>query len=173
MSSSGSERLVLTEALGAAMREASGKSVLFSEAVADRVGMNPADLESLDLLIRHGPMPAGQLARQTGLTTGAITGLIDRLERKGYARREPHFADRRRVIVQPLTDQAERDLGPVYAAMAAAMDALLAHYSDEQIAVILDFMTRAAQITDEQITALRTEAPLVNANAARITVAQE
>ena len=63
-------------------------------------------------------MTAGRLAELTGLTTGAITGLVDRLERRGYARREPHPTDRRSVIVQPLIENAERDLAPSYAGMS-------------------------------------------------------
>ena len=155
MSSPGDDRSALIAALIVALREASGKSVLFSQAVADRVGMNPTDLESLELLVRHGPMTAGQLAERTGLTTGAVTGLIDRLERHGYARRERHPSDRRSVIVRPLLEAVERDLGPAFVPMDRAMHALLARYSDEEIAVILDFMTRAAEMTNEQIAALR------------------
>jgi DNA-binding MarR family transcriptional regulator len=149
---------VLTAELNEALRDASGRSVLFSQAVADSAGMNPTDLESLDLLARNGPMTAGRLAELTGLTTGAITGLVDRLERRGYARREPHPTDRRSVIVQPLTENAERDLGPAYVSMNQAMDGLLSRYSDEELAVILDFMSSAAEITSEQIAALRAEA---------------
>jgi DNA-binding MarR family transcriptional regulator len=149
---------VLTAKLDVALRDASGRSVLFSQAVADSAGMNPTDLESLDLLARNGPMTAGRLADLTGLTTGAITGLIDRLERRGYARRKPHPSDRRSVIVQPLIENAERDLGPAYASMNQAMDELLSRYSDEELAVILDFTTRAAEITSQQIAALRTKA---------------
>ena len=152
------DRKVLTAELNEALRDASGRSVLFSQAVADSAGMNPTDLESLDLLARNGPMTAGRLAELTGLTTGAITGLVDRLERRGYARREPHPTDRRSVIVQPLTENAERDLGPAYVSMNQAMDGLLSRYSDEELAVILDFMTHAAEITSEQIAALRTAA---------------
>jgi DNA-binding MarR family transcriptional regulator len=144
-------------ALDRAMRETSAQSVLFSQAVADRVGMNPTDLESLDILARNGPMTAGRLAEMTGLTTGAITGLIDRLERRGYARRQPHPTDRRSVIVQPLVENAERDLGPAYATMREAMAALMARYSDEDLTTILDFMTRAGTVTAEQIARLRSE----------------
>jgi DNA-binding MarR family transcriptional regulator len=149
---------VLTAKLDEALRDASGRSVLFSQAVADAAGMNPTDLESLDLLARNGPMTAGRLADLTGLTTGAITGLIDRLERRGYARREPHPSDRRSVIVQPLIENAEHDLAPAYVSMNQAMDGLLSRYSDEELAVILDFTIRAAEITSQQIAALRTEA---------------
>lgn len=158
MSSPAHDRAALSAALTTALREASGKSVLFSQAVADRAGMNPTDLESLELLARHGPMTAGQLAERAGLTTGAVTGLIDRLERRGYARREPHPTDRRSVIVRPLVDEAEREIGPAYEAMSQAMETLQARYSDAELAVILDFMTRAAEITSEQIAVLRAEA---------------
>jgi DNA-binding MarR family transcriptional regulator len=158
VSSPSMDRAATTAALDRALRETSAQSVLFSQAVADRVGMNSTDLESLDILARHGPMTAGRLAELTGLTTGAITGLIDRLERRGYARREPHPTDRRSVIVKPLTENAERDLGPAYTAMSTAMDALMSRYDDEDLAVILDFMIRAAAITAEQIAGVRRDA---------------
>jgi DNA-binding MarR family transcriptional regulator len=158
MSRPAAGRAAIGEALIAALRDASGKSVLLSQAIADRVGMNPTDLESLDLLIRGGPMTAGQLAERTGLTTGAVTGLIDRLERHGYARRERHPTDRRSVLVRPLTGEVERDLSPAYAAIDRTMQELLTRYSDEELAVILDFMTRSVAATDEWIAALRAEA---------------
>ena len=158
MSSPPLDRRAIEAALDQALRETSAQSVLFSQAVADRVGMNPTDLESLDILARNGPMTAGRLAEMTGLTTGAITGLIDRLERRGYARREPHPTDRRSVIVKPLTENAERDLGLAYVAMSEAMDELMSRYNDDDLATILDFMTRAATITAEQIARIRSNA---------------
>ena len=158
MSSPPLDRRAIEEALERALRETSGQSVLFSQAVADRVGMNPTDLETLDILARNGPMTAGRLAEMTGLTTGAITGLVDRLERHGFARREPHPTDRRSVIVKPLSENAERELGPAYVTMSEAMDELMSRYDDEDLATILDFMTRAATITAEQIARLRRDA---------------
>src|ERR687894_1658948 len=147
------DRAATEAALDRALREVSAQTVLFSHAVDDRAGISPTDLETLDILARNGPMTAGRLAELTGLTTGAITGLVDRLERRGYARREPHPSDRRSVIVRPLIETAERDLGPAYFSMNQAMDGLLSRYSDEELAIILDFMTRAAEITSEQIAA--------------------
>jgi DNA-binding MarR family transcriptional regulator len=151
------DRRLIEVELDRALRETSAQSVLFSQAVADGASMNPTDLESLDTLVRHGPMTAGRLAEMTGLTTGAITGLVDRLERRGYARREPHPTDRRSVIVKPLIENAERDLGPAYVMMGEAMNDLMSHYSDEDLATILDFITRAAAITAEQIVRLRND----------------
>jgi DNA-binding MarR family transcriptional regulator len=157
VSSPFTDRAAAEAALDQALRETSAQTVLFSQAVADRVGISATDLETLDILVRSGPMTAGRLAELTGLTTGAITGLVDRLERRGYARREPHPTDRRSVIVQPLIETAEHDLVPSYAGMSQAMRELMSGFSDEELAVIADFMTRAATITAEQVARLRSE----------------
>ncbi|MFN8594085.1 MAG: MarR family transcriptional regulator [Thermomicrobiales bacterium] len=156
MSSSGDERAVLLAALETTLRESSGLAVLFSQAVADSVGLNPTDLETLDVLVRHGAMTAGRLAEMTGLTTGAVTGLIDRLERRGYARRERHPADRRSVIVQPDFAAIDRDLEPAYAGMKTATADLFCRYSDHDLRIVLDFMRHATAMTTEEITRLRT-----------------
>jgi len=158
MSDDVADRGSLVATLEGALRETSAQTVLFSHAVADRAGINPTDLETLDILVRTGPMTAGRLAELTGLTTGAITGLVDRLESRGYARREPHPSDRRSIIVRPLIENAERDLAVSYAAMSKAMDELISCYSDEELAVIADFITRAAAVTAEQIAKVRAEA---------------
>ena len=158
MSSPIPDRAAIVNALSDELGWGGALSVLFSQAVADRVGINPTDLESLDILRRSGPITAGRLAELTGLTTGAITGLVDRLERLGYARREPDPTDRRRVIVRALVENAERELGPPFAAMAQAMDDLFARYGDDELRVILDFTTRANAIVFDQIARVRTEA---------------
>jgi DNA-binding MarR family transcriptional regulator len=155
VSTPGPDRATDIAALDEALREASALSVLLSQAVADSVRLNPTDLETLDILIRHGPLTAGRLAELTGLTTGAITGLIDRLERRGYVVREPHPTDRRSVIVRPLDDQIARDLEPAYVGMSRALAELLDRYRDEEISLILDFTTRAAAMTRDQIVLLR------------------
>jgi DNA-binding MarR family transcriptional regulator len=149
--SSPPDRAALEAALGAMLRAASANSVLFSQAVADQVGMNPTDLESLDLLERHGPMTAGRLATQTGLTTGAVTGLIDRLEKLGYARREPDPGDRRRVLVRAVPEATERDLAPRFEAMRLASEAMMADFSDAELATVLAFLHRANAVATEQI----------------------
>ena len=131
------------------LAEMGGLSALFSAAVAARAGINSTDLESLDLLRRHGPMTAGRLATLTGLTTGAVTGVIDRLERRGFAHRQQDPADRRRVVVAADVRRAERELGPLYAEFGAAMTAIVARYSDEEIA----FLAQAAAEIDDAVRA--------------------
>jgi DNA-binding MarR family transcriptional regulator len=138
------------------MARVGGLSVLFSQAIADLAGINSTDLESLDILRREGPLSAGRLAELTGLSTGgAITALIDRLERIGYVQREPDPTDRRRVIVRARTEQAERDLRPYYTALDHAMRELVARYDDAEIAFLLDFMTRVNAVMQQQIAHVR------------------
>jgi len=134
-------RAELTAALNAAMREVSGQGVLFSNAVAARLGVNSTDLECLGYLV-DGAVTAGRLAEATGLSSGAITGVIDRLERAGFARRERDTDDRRKVMVHATALVLER-AGPLFAPMAAATATALAPYNEAQLELLLDFLTRA------------------------------
>lgn len=152
----------LLAALGGAMRAASGQSVLVSEATAERLGMNQSDLECLDVLHVEGPITAGRLADLTGLTTGAVTGLVDRLEAAGYVRRERDPGDRRRVIVRPLPE-AVASIEPLYAPMEREMAALCARYSDEELALLLGFFDRAGAVARAHVARLRGGAPPVAA----------
>jgi len=141
MSSKTKKRQQLEAALNAAMRDASGKGVLYSQAVAGRLGINSTDLECLDHILR-GPVTAGMLAGLTGLTTGAITGVIDRLERIGLAQRESDPADRRKTVVRALPTVLER-IAPLFEPMERAAMAVLSKYRDDELALILNFLTRA------------------------------
>jgi len=150
------DRPAVMAALTEALRAMSAQAVLFSQAVADRLGMNPTDLESLDVLWRMGPVSAGRLAELTGLTTGAITGLLDRLERAGYVRREQDPNDRRRVICHPIPDRLLA-ITPLFEPIRQAVETLYACYSDEQLALILDFIGRGNAIAHEETARLRAE----------------
>ncbi|HEY3889225.1 MAG TPA: MarR family transcriptional regulator [Caulobacteraceae bacterium] len=144
----------LSEALNRAMRETSGLGVLHSQTIAARLGVNSTDLECLDLIVMRGPVTAGDLARATGLTTGAITGVIDRLERAGFAAREPDPADRRKVRVRALP-AIEQSIAPLFQPMAEATAAVLAAYDEAQLAFALDFLTRVNAAAVEAMTVLR------------------
>src|SRR3569832_1398193 len=87
-----------------AMRRASGIGAIFSQAVADYAGISSSDLECLDFLNLEGRATAGRLAEVTGLTTGAITGVVDRLEKAGYVRRERDDHDRRKVFIATIPE---------------------------------------------------------------------
>jgi len=142
MSSGTMSRDELMAALNLAMRLVSGQGVLYSQAVAERLGINSTDLECLDFIATGPGISAGDLARKAGLTTGAITGVIDRLERAGLAERAPDPGDRRKVLVRPLPAIVER-VEPLFEPMAGASAAMLADYDDAALALILDFLHRA------------------------------
>ena len=91
-----------------AMRRSSAAGVLHSQAVAKKVGINSTDLECLDLILTGGPATAGEIGRRTGLTSGAVTGLIDRLERQGLVERMSDADDRRKVLVRVRDDAVQR-----------------------------------------------------------------
>src|SRR5438270_3489198 len=110
MSRGDSTRADLLSALPAEFRQLSAATILFHQAIADRLGLNVTDHKCLDILERTGPMTAGEMAQQTGLTTGAITGVIDRLEQAGFVRRAEDPNDRRRVIIEPILKQIEKGI---------------------------------------------------------------
>jgi DNA-binding MarR family transcriptional regulator len=132
------------------LRLLSSRSVMLSQAIATRLGISPADLETMDLLSLHGPLTPGRLAELTGLTTGAITGVVDRLERAGFVRRERDAADRRRVFVHLIPERA-RKVARMFEPLARAMAELTARYSDEQLALILDYTRQGNAVTLEHI----------------------
>ena len=114
------------------------------EATED-VGVNPTDLGSLCLLLLHGPAPAGRLAELTGLTTGAVTGVIDRLEKGGFVRREVDPADRRKVIVVPDARRVDRDLFPHFPSLKrAAAQQFYDDFSIAELERISEFVSRLA-----------------------------
>ena len=125
-----------------ALRRSSAAGVLHGQTVARRVGVNSTDLECLDLILMSGPSTAGEIARHTGLTSGAVTGLIDRLERLGLVERTADPADRRKVLVRVREDR----IGPIaalYTPLEKAMQALLASYSRDKLRTLTDFSERA------------------------------
>jgi DNA-binding MarR family transcriptional regulator len=102
MSSNNSERLQTIEHLIRELKTSSSRGILFHQTLADWLGLNITDHKCLGFLLEEGPQTAGRLAELTGLTTGAITGVIDRLEKAGYVKREKDSHDRRRVMIEPI-----------------------------------------------------------------------
>jgi DNA-binding MarR family transcriptional regulator len=128
-------------------RELSDAVVFFHEAVASHLGMSAAEWKCLGLLGQHGASTAGRLAELSGFTTGAITGIIDRLERAGYVRREPHPDDRRSVILQPLrVQEIQERVKPVFQSLGSAMAAVARRYSPSELAAIAAFFRETTEI---------------------------
>ena len=130
--------------------------MLLSDTVARLVGLNPTDLECLDLLYLSGPATAGRLAAHTGLTTGATTAVIDRLERAGYVRRTRDSHDRRVVVVEALPAGIKR-IEPLYRRLARSMDQLHHEYDERQLAVVAEYLSRAVDLGATHVAWLQTQ----------------
>ncbi|WP_202532189.1 MarR family transcriptional regulator [Streptomyces sp. SID3212] len=115
--------------------------------VAEGLGINITDLTCLGHILGAGdkPIGAGELAALANLTTGGVTGVLNRLERAGYAHREPDPADRRRIRVVAAPSTAAR-LHEVYGCLYERLNGLFADYAPEEIAVLVDWFTRAEDL---------------------------
>jgi DNA-binding MarR family transcriptional regulator len=133
----------LRSEVGASVMRFIAGVVLHNQAVAQRVGLGGSDAQFLGLLGAHGPLAPGQLAEITGLTTGTVTGVIDRLERAGFVRRERDTTDRRKVLVLPVPEGIAR-LAEHYQEHGALMDAVLRRRDRDQLRVIADFLSEMA-----------------------------
>jgi DNA-binding MarR family transcriptional regulator len=154
LSNQASDREALLQATLQLGRELSARTLMFHAAVSDRVGLSAVEHKALDLLSRAGALTAGQLAELTGLTTGAITGLVDRLEKAGFVRRDSHPSDRRKVVIQPVLEKMEADLAPLFADLGQQMEELLSGYSDQELAIIQDFVSRSITVLQAETTKL-------------------
>lgn len=125
-------------------REHSDATVLFHSTMASLLDLHPTDYKTLGILQRLGPLSAGEIARVSGLATSSVTDLIDRLERKRFARRVRDPKDRRRVLVEALLDQATA-AGDHFDSARQSLARLVERYSDRQLAVIADFLARNAE----------------------------
>jgi DNA-binding MarR family transcriptional regulator len=136
------ERPGLIAAAGMAARLHQNAYDRFEDAAAEYFGVNRTAMRCLEVLDRAGQLTAGDIARETGLTSGAVTALLDRLERIGYVARLRDPADRRRVLVQ-MTDQARGVVADVYGPLISAM-AELERYSDDELRLIHDFLSHGS-----------------------------
>jgi DNA-binding MarR family transcriptional regulator len=121
----------------------------YDQAVADAIGLNRTDMRCLDVIQREGPVPAGRLADETGLTTGAITTVLDRLERAGFARRTRDPADRRRVLVE-LAPEAQGGAGDYYGEHMSHGERLFRRYSEEQLGLLLEFTREGRELNERE-----------------------
>ncbi|MBE4909238.1 MarR family transcriptional regulator [Bacillus luteolus] len=139
------------EALGIKMQEMSTATVLYHQRIAQYLGLNPTDHKCLDFIMKNEYMTAGDLAQLTGLTTGAVTGVIDRLESKELARREKDPNDRRKIVVVANKEKAFKEVGPLFSSLGASMDNLYKEYSERELQTILDFVTKSVEIVQNEL----------------------
>ncbi|MDO3704939.1 MarR family transcriptional regulator [Micromonospora sp. C28SCA-DRY-2] len=140
--------------LQATLTQAVADAILVQQAAADRLGLGLADFKCLTALTEQGSATAGEIAQRTGLTSGAVTRMIDRLERAGWVRRRHDTVDRRRVIVEPVPERLA-EIEPLFAGMAAGWSAALADYDDAQLRLLIDLFGRMRALARQQAAAIR------------------
>jgi DNA-binding MarR family transcriptional regulator len=135
-------------------RAAQAANDAFDEAVVELLGVNRTDARCIDILEREGRLTAGQLAKASGLTSGAVTAVLDRLERAGYARRIRDADDRRRVFVEP-TEKTRIVAREFYGGLEAAGDRELRRFTVEELALIRDFLRLDRELKEREFARLK------------------
>lgn len=156
------KRAEIMAAMEDATRTISAQNLVISQAIAEHLAINSSDLECLNLArgATAGGVTAGELAGATGLTSGAITGVIDRLERAGLVVRGRDASDRRKVIVRP-TACVEKTVPQLFEPLHRSMTAMWASYSDNQLELILDFLLKCRDLMHAEGVALRRGEPKI------------
>lgn len=139
-------------------RELGARGILFHQAIANLAGVSVTDLKCLDYVDRVGDVTAGDLARLTGLTTGAITAAIDRLEKVGLARRERSETDRRKVFIRLCQSPAMARIAPFYEALGRESAQMITRYSVRELETIKDFCERCIEMMRRQTEAIQASA---------------
>jgi DNA-binding MarR family transcriptional regulator len=143
----------------AAGRLLSTAAVMFHTAIAEHSGLTATESKALEVIQRLGPITPGELAAESGLAPASVTGLLDRLTRKGVARRTPHPRDGRRFLVEIEPDLVRRN-EILFARFVAGLRELCARHTTAELAVVSRFMTAAAAVQQEATVELVGDSPL-------------
>ncbi len=146
----------LIQAINYTFRRTSTETIMFHQAVADALDLNITDHKCMELLNRLGPMTAGKLSELTGLTTGAVTGIVDRLEKAKLAKRTTDPKDRRKIIITLADNKTvSKKLWKIFGSMSKAMEEVLSGYNEKELKLFLDFMTNVLEKSQEVRVKLR------------------
>jgi DNA-binding MarR family transcriptional regulator len=151
MSSPSTKKQELVARLIAAFRTSGNQDAAFDNLATERLGINQTDLHCLNAIENAGGLTAGQLADAVGLTTGAVTGVLDRLDRAGFARRVPDPEDRRRVKIE-VTPEFYARAGEIWGPLAAEWEETLgSRFTAAELARIVDFLELSAGIAERHL----------------------
>lgn len=132
-------------------REFSTVTVLMHQAIAQKAGLVGTDHKYIDLLLQHGSMTAGQLAELSGITTGAVTAMIDRLEKSKLVKRERQTDDRRKVLVVLDQEEAFKRIGPAFMTMQEDLKQLYNDFTETELATVEKYLKAAIEFSNKQI----------------------
>ncbi|MFN1218850.1 MarR family winged helix-turn-helix transcriptional regulator [Chryseobacterium kwangjuense] len=132
-----------------ASRQYSDASIFMHEAIARKAGLSNTDHKYLGIILQHVSITAGEISKLTGLTTGAVTGLIDRLEKKELVKRQFTQEDRRKVIIIPNMENSMKLLKPVFDDLQAKTADLLSDFSEKEVQTIERYFREATALMNE------------------------
>jgi DNA-binding MarR family transcriptional regulator len=136
-------------------RKMSTQTVFLHQAIAQSVGLNATDTKCIDLILRGpcGSVTAGWLSDTTGLTTGAITHILDRLEKRQFIERVRDTRDRRKVFIRVRPESLE-PLIPKYEAMGKSYMSLVEQYGDEELQLICDYLEKTSEVSERELASM-------------------
>jgi DNA-binding MarR family transcriptional regulator len=139
------QQILKISALGKKLSDA---TILIHETIAQKAGLSATDHKYLGFLIQNGAISAGDFAKLTNLTTGAVTGLIDRLEKKALVKRQFDKEDRRKIIIAPNLEKIKKTFGSTQTAFKTAIINHVSAFSDGEIEIIEKYLTSTIELMD-------------------------
>ncbi|MFS0670498.1 MarR family winged helix-turn-helix transcriptional regulator [Peribacillus frigoritolerans] len=156
MSSDNRLNSALLESLTHRLQRYGMRSVLFQQNMAQKIGVSHTDLKSAEILNETGPITAGELSKITGLSTGSVTALINRLEKSGYVKRERDQLDGRKVMIMPIPERQEQ-IKSHYQSLSIATKELCSAYNEQELILINQFVEEITKIMDKENDKLMSE----------------
>ncbi|MCD1163838.1 MarR family winged helix-turn-helix transcriptional regulator [Peribacillus frigoritolerans] len=156
MSSDNRVNSALLESLTHRLQRYGMRSVLFQQNMAQKIGVSHTDLKSAEILNETGPITAGELSKITGLSTGSVTALINRLEKSGYVKRERDQLDGRKVMIMPIPERQEQ-IKSHYQSLSMATKELCSAYNEHELILINQFVEEITKIMDKENDKLMSE----------------
>ncbi|MDM5304229.1 MarR family winged helix-turn-helix transcriptional regulator [Peribacillus frigoritolerans] len=156
MSSDNRLNSALLESLTHRLQRYGMRSVLFQQNMAQKIGVSHTDLKSAEILNETGPITAGELSKITGLSTGSVTALINRLEKSGYVKRERDQLDGRKVVIMPIPER-QKQIKSHYQSLSMATKELCSAYNEQELILINQFVEEITKIMDKENDKLMSE----------------
>lgn len=156
MSSDNRVNSALLESLTHRLQRYGMRSVLFQQNMAQKIGVSHTDLKSAEILNETGPITAGELSKITGLSTGSVTALINRLEKSGYVKRERDQLDGRKVVIMPIPER-QKQIKSHYQSLSMATKELCSAYNEQELILINQFVEEITKIMDKENDKLMSE----------------
>ncbi|VFJ13481.1 MarR family winged helix-turn-helix transcriptional regulator [Candidatus Nitrosocosmicus franklandus] len=150
MAKAASKRKERIQLLNYLSRDISTRTIFFHQWIANYLGLSEIDHKCLDIVLRsEKPLTGNQLAYETSLTAGAITGIVDRLEKAGYVYRQRDKQDRRLVYVIPFREKALMEIGPLFEILQKGMDKIFSDYDDKELDLITDYLSKTVKVLED------------------------